>query len=86
MGTTEKTSRDLVPGFAAMLSAAMEEQGLSGAELARKSGVSQNTVSAILREVRAPSLRVASLLVSALGLKVWLHDPVPANHPKGKGK
>jgi ribosome-binding protein aMBF1 (putative translation factor) len=75
MGTSEKTSRDLVPGFAAMIMAARESLGWSQAELARQAGLGNNTVSAIEREVRAPSLRVAMLLVRALGLKVWLHEP-----------
>jgi ribosome-binding protein aMBF1 (putative translation factor) len=64
-----------VPGFADMIRAALDAKGWSNADLARESGISTNSVSAILREVRAPSLRVASALVSALGLLVWLHAP-----------
>lgn len=75
MGTTEQTGRDLVPGFAAMIRAACDAKGWSNADLAREAGVSANTVSAVLREIRAPSLRVASALVAALELKVWLHEP-----------
>jgi ribosome-binding protein aMBF1 (putative translation factor) len=87
MGTTEATGRDVVPGFADMIKAAREELGWSCAKLGEEAGVSANSVSAIEREVRAPSLRVASALVVALGLKVWLHEPAtPTNKPKGKTK
>lgn len=75
MGSSEPTSRDLVPGFAAMITKAREAAGWSMAELARQSELSVNTVSAIEREIRAPSLRVASALVVALDLKVWLQEP-----------
>jgi DNA-binding XRE family transcriptional regulator len=71
----EPTGRDLVPGFAAMIAKAREAAEWSMAELARQSGLSVNTVSAIEREIRAPSLRVASALVVALKLKVWLDAP-----------
>lgn len=89
MGTAEPTGRDLVEGFAATITAAREGKGWSMAELARQAGLSVNTVSAIEREVRAPSLRVACALAVALGLRVWLHDPanpvaVPDGPKKGK--
>lgn len=84
MGTNEPTGRDLVPGFAAMISAAREEAGLSRAELAEKAGISFNTVYSIEAEKRAPSLRVASALVLALGLKVWLDQPAAAVPAKKK--
>jgi ribosome-binding protein aMBF1 (putative translation factor) len=86
MGTIEPTSRDLVPGFAEMIRKACEAKGWSHADLARESGVSANSVSAITREVRAPSLRVASALVSALGLLVWLHAPSEPVSPGGATK
>lgn len=94
MGTTEPTGRDLVPGFAAMIRRACEERGWSLNDLAREAGVSANTVSAVTREVRAPSLRVAAALAAALELRAWLHDPAtpveegkPATKkPRGKGK
>lgn len=78
MGTSEPTSRDLVPGFAAMVTAARETLGWSMAELARQSKLSVNTVSAIEREIRAPSLRVASALADALNIWAWLHEPAKA--------
>lgn len=92
MGTSEPTGRDLVPGFAAMIAAVREAKGMSRNELAKASGLSVNSVSAIEREIRAPSLRVASALVVALGLKVWLHEPgkvaedepAPKRRPKKK--
>lgn len=85
MGTSKPTGRDLVPGFAAMVTAAREAAGWSGAELARRAGLSQNTVNAIEREVRSPSLRVAALLAEALGIRAWLHDPAtPVTVGKGR--
>ena len=83
MGTTEPTGRELVPGFAEMIKVAREELGWSCAKLGEVAGVSANSVSAIEREIRAPSLRIASALVVALGLKVWLHDLAK---PVGKKK
>jgi ribosome-binding protein aMBF1 (putative translation factor) len=74
------TGRDVVPGFASMLRAAREARGWSAQKLADAAGVSLNTVWAIEGETRAPSLRVASALVAALGLAVMLHDPA---HPVG---
>jgi transcriptional regulator with XRE-family HTH domain len=66
-----------------MITAAREALDWSRAELARRSGLSVNTVSAIEREVRAPSLRVAAALVTALELRVWLHDPAtPTGRPR----
>lgn len=82
MGTSEPTGRDLVPGFAAMIQAARESLDWSRAELARRSGLSVNTISAIEREIRAPSLRVASALATALDLRVWLHDPAKPRKAK----
>lgn len=86
MGTSEPTGRDLVPGFAAMITAARERLDWSRAELARRSGLSVNTVSAIEREIRAPSLRVAAALARALDLNVSLQDPAkgPAKRAKRK--
>ena len=75
MGTSEPTGRDLVPGFAGMITKARESAGWSMGELARQSGISVNTVSAVEREIRAPSLRVAAALALALGIKAWLHEP-----------
>ena len=85
MNTEPTTGRDLVPGFAAMVTAARESAGLSQAALARKAGVGTNTVSAIEREIRAPSLRIASKLAEALGIRSYLHDPanpLPAKRAK----
>ena len=85
MGTSDTTGRDLVPGFAAMITAAREGKGWSLSELARQAGISANTVSAIEREVRAPSLRIAAALVGALGILAWLHNPaVPVVVGDGK--
>lgn len=69
------TGRDLVPGFAAMIRAAREARGWSLAKLADEAGVSLATLHKLEMETRAPSLRVASQVVAALGLLVMLHDP-----------
>jgi transcriptional regulator with XRE-family HTH domain len=87
MGTSETTGRDVVPGFAAMIAAARTALGWSMAELARRAGLSVNTVSAIEREIRAPSLRVGAALAEALDLPNLLRapaDPPPA--PKTRRK
>ena len=90
MGTSTPTSRDLVPGFAAMVIAARTALQWSRHDLAEKSGLSYNTVYSIETEVRAPSLRVAAALSKSLGLKISLSElpetsePTPA--PKAKKK
>lgn len=86
MGTSEPTKRDLVPGFAAMVTAAREARGWSMGELARQAGLSVNTISAIEREFRAPSLRVAAAMAKALDLWAWLHEPAKKVVPPKKGK
>lgn len=68
MGTNKPTGRDIVPGFAAALTAAREAAGMSREALAAAAGVSFNTVYAIESERRAPSLRVAVALSEALGV------------------
>lgn len=68
-------SRELVPGFAEMLRAARERRGWTQTELAERAGVSQVTACEVERGRRAPSLRVASALVRALGLIVHLDAP-----------
>jgi hypothetical protein len=75
MAAAEPTGRDLVPGFAGMVTAGREAMGRSMAELARQAGLPVNPVGAIEREVRAPSLRVAPALVVALGLRGLLAEP-----------
>lgn len=71
-----------------MIAAAREARGWSMAELARRAELSVNTVSAIEREIRAPSLRVATALVRALDLWNRLRTPAKVVHPpkKRKGK
>ena len=74
MGISEPTNRDLVPGFAAMITQAREALGWSKLELAEKCGLSYNTIYSIESEKRAPSLRVGAALAKALGLKAKLAD------------
>lgn len=74
MGISEPTNRDLVPGFAAMITEAREALKLSRRELAEKCGLSFNTIYSIESEKRAPSLRVGAAIAHALGLKIKLAD------------
>lgn len=67
--------RDIVPGFAAAVTAAREAAGLSRADLAQAAGLAVSTMYAIESEQRSPSLRVAAALARALGMKAWLDDP-----------
>lgn len=75
MRKAKVTSREVVPGFAGLVRQAREAAGLSPAKLGELAGVSFGTIYRIEAEERAPSLRVAMLLVRALGLKVWLDSP-----------
>ena len=75
MAHQQRSGRELVPGFAALVRREREALGWSCQRLADEAGVSFNTVYAVEAEDRAPSLRVASALVRALGLRVWLSDP-----------
>ena len=82
MGISEPTNRDLVPGFAALVTAAREALEMSRVELAAKAGLSFNTVYSIESEKRAPSLRVGVAIAKALGLKVKLAELADDIEPK----
>jgi transcriptional regulator with XRE-family HTH domain len=69
------STRDLVPGFAKLVLRARESHGWTVLRLAQEAGVCATTASAVEREVRAPSLRVAMLLARALSIRVLLSDP-----------
>lgn len=69
------TTRDIVPGFAALVTRAREEQGLTRQQLATAAGISPTTVGDIEAERRSPSLRVAAAIATALDLMVLLRDP-----------
>ena len=69
------STRDVVPGFAALITRTREARGLSRRQLADAAGVSPTTVGDIESEQRSPSLRVAAALAMALELIVHLHDP-----------
>lgn len=90
MSNQKPSSRNLVPGFAAMVTAAREAKGWSIRELAREAGMSPTGISSIERETRAPSLDVAAKIAAALDIWAWLHDPAtqvampPAAKKKGK--
>lgn len=84
-GDDSRTTRDIVPGFAGMVAAALTARGWSYQQLADAAGVSLSTVSKVVRERGAPSLRVASAMVAALGLVVFLHDPARPIGPATTG-
>ncbi|HVL13459.1 MAG TPA: helix-turn-helix transcriptional regulator [Gemmata sp.] len=75
MGKGKKTPRDLVPGFAPLVTRARESRGWTRRALAVAAGVSPQTVGDVEDERRSPSLRVAAALAEALGLVVLLHRP-----------
>ena len=56
--------------LARQLRAAIRESGLSGNEIADRSGVSQSIISRFLRDERTIGLRTASKLAAALGLEL----------------
>lgn len=64
------STRDLIPGFGAAVRARREAAKLSLVELAVKADTHFASVSKIERNQRAPSLRMAVSLASALGVTV----------------
>jgi XRE family transcriptional regulator, regulator of sulfur utilization len=66
----QPTGRDVIPGFGAAVRARRESLGLTLVQLAAKSGSGFSAVSKIERGARAPSLRLAVDLASALGVAV----------------
>lgn len=64
------STRDMIPGFGAAVRARREAAKLSLVELAEKAGTHFASVSKIERNQRAPSLRVAAALASALGVSL----------------
>ncbi len=69
------SQRDVVPGFARMIRIARLAQGWTVTRLAQEAHVSVTTINAVEREERSASLRVASAIVGALGVKVLLDAP-----------
>ena len=59
----------LLENFRANLQAAMTESGISGQEVARRSGVHWVTVSRILNGKLAPSLAICEKLARATGIR-----------------
>lgn len=64
------STRDMIPGFGAAIRARREAAGLSLQELAERSETHFTSVSKIERSQRAPSLRIAVDIASALGVTV----------------
>lgn len=64
------SSRDMIPGFGAAVRARRESAGLSLLQLAEKAGTHFTSISKIERSQRAPSLKLAADLASALGVSV----------------
>ena len=78
------STRDMVPGFGAALKARREAKGLSLEKLAQLAGTHFTSISKLERNQRAPSLRLALDLASALEvtLDVLIQDAArlaPAN-------
>lgn len=96
-GIRRSNPRDLVPGFAKIITAARTARGWSQRELSRQSGLSAMCVCDFEGENRSPSLRVAVKLARALGLSVkladldgakpvWVLEPEPPAPEKPKRK
>lgn len=64
------STRDKIEGFGAALRARRDAAGLSLAQLAEKAGTHLSAISKLERGQRAPSLRLAADLASALGVTV----------------
>ena len=63
------------------LNALMDSQCISATALARKSGVSQTMISAILRGERNPTVATLSMLCDALGIPLadFFSEPISPN-------
>ena len=89
MGEDRKaSSRDVIPGFGAALRARREAAGLSLLQLAEKSGSHFTSISKLERNQRAPSLKLAVELASALGvtIDVLMQDAARAVAPPKEPK
>ncbi len=64
------STRDSIPGFGAAVRSRRGGAGLSLAALGEKAGVHFTAISKVERGQRAPSLRLAADLASALGVSV----------------
>lgn len=67
VGRPRSSEVDFVPGFAASLLARRKAAGMTLADLSAASGVGMATISKIEAEERAPQLRTAQRLATALG-------------------
>ncbi len=81
-GIRNPVPRDLVPGFAALVTAARKARGWSQRELARQADVSAMCVCEVEGERRSPSLRTAVAIAKALEIDVALKDPAPGAKAK----
>lgn len=70
------STRDMIPGFGAAVRARREQAGLSLEELAKRVETHFTSISKIELSQRAPSLRIAAAIASALGvtLDVLMQD------------
>lgn len=66
-----KKKTSTVENFANNLRLLMRLGGLNQTELAKKSGVSQKTISNILNNGQNPTIETADLLAAAFGLEGW---------------
>lgn len=70
MSSQKDSTRDMIPGFGPAVRARRDAAGLSLAQLAEKCGTHFTSISKIECGQRAPSLRVAAAIASALGVTV----------------
>jgi transcriptional regulator with XRE-family HTH domain len=64
------STRDMVPGFGVAVRTRREAAGLTLAQFAEKCGSHFTSISKIERGERAPSLRIALDIASALGVEI----------------
>jgi transcriptional regulator with XRE-family HTH domain len=77
----------IVPGIdpSYLIEVARRVSGLNQAELARRGGTSQATISAYERGLKAPSIKVAARLLAVMGWELTLRSRIDFEeyHPKG---
>lgn len=66
----EASTRDMIPGFGPAVRSRREAAGLSLAALGERCGSHFTTISKLENSQRAPSLRLAADIASALGVTV----------------
>lgn len=83
IGIRDRPDQGPAAQVGALLRAARDQAALTQAELARRAGVSQATVSAVERGSRRPSLSLAEQILAALGLHLSLTTE-PVDQPEAE--